>query len=105
MVNDSLKDVDTSDTNTFELNNSILSSMVNSEEVVNKSLSVREITSENLISIINDGEVCYKRMDSQKQASITFTVQAEDNNPVYMFLKSDEYESGTVSSNQVRVFY
>lgn len=103
MVNDSLKDVDTSDTNTFELNNSILSSMVNSEEVVNKSLSVREITSENLISIINDGEVCYKRMDSQKQASITFTVQAEDNNPVYMFLKSDEYESGTVSSNQVRV--
>lgn len=42
MVNDSLKDVDTSDTNTFELNNSILSSMVNSEEVVNKSLSVRK---------------------------------------------------------------
>ena len=103
MVNDSLKNVATTEVNTFELNNSILSSMVNEKKVINKSLSIKEITSENLISTINDGEVCYKRMDNQKEASITFVVEAEDNNPVYMFLKSNAYESGTVSSNQVRV--
>ena len=77
--------------------------MVNEKKVINKSLSIKEITSENLISTINDGEVCYKRMDNQKEASITFVVEAEDNNPVYMFLKSNAYESGTGSSNQVRV--
>lgn len=103
MVNDNLKDVDTLDVNTFELNNRILSSMVNTKKVINKSLNVKEIISENLISTINNGEVCYERMDKQKASSITFIVEAEDNNPVYMFLKSNAYESGTVSSNQVRV--
>ena len=103
MVNDSLKDVDTIEANTFELNNKILSSMVNTKKVINKSLNVKEIISENLISTINNGEVCYERMDKQKASSITFIVEAEDNNPVYMFLKSNAYESGTVSSNQVRV--
>ena len=103
MVNDNLKDVDTLDVNTFELNNRLLSSMVNTKKVINKSLNVKEIISENLISTINNGEVCYERMDKQKASSITFIVEAEDNNPVYMFLKSNAYESGTVSSNQVRV--
>ena len=103
MVNDNLKDVDTLDVNTFELNNRILSSMVNTKKAINKSLNVKEIISENLISTINNGEVCYERMDKQKASSITFIVEAEDNNPVYMFLKSNSYESGTVSSNQVRV--
>lgn len=103
MVNDNLKDVDTLDVNTFELNNRILSSMVNTKKAINKSLNVKEIISENLISTINNGEVCYERMDKQKASSITFIVEAEDNNPVYMFLKSNAYESGTVSSNQVRV--
>ena len=103
MVNDNLKDVDTLDVNTFELNNRILSSMVNTKKVINKSLNVKEVISENLISTINNGEVCYERMDKQKASSITFIVEAEDNNPVYMFLKSNAYESGTVSSNQVRV--
>lgn len=103
MVNDSLKDVDTLDVDTFELNNRILSSMVNTKKAINKSLNVKEIISENLISTINNGEVCYERMDKQKASSITFIVEAEDNNPVYMFLKSNAYESGTVSSNQVRV--
>ena len=78
MVNDNLKDVDTLDVNTFELNNRILSSMVNTKKVINKSLNVKEVISENLISTINNGEVCYERMDNA-------------------------YESGTVSSNQVRV--
>ena len=103
MVNDNLKDVDTLDVNTFELNNRLLSSMVNTKKVINKSLNVKEIISENLISTINNGEVCYERMDKKKASSITFIVEAEDNNPVYMFLKSNAYESGTVSSNQVRV--
>ena len=103
MVNDSLKDIDTIEANTFELNNRILSSMVNTKKAINKSLNVKEIISENLISTINNGEVCYERMDKQKASSITFIVEAEDNNPVYMFLKSNAYESGTVSSNQVRV--
>lgn len=103
MVNDSLKYIDTLDVNAFELNNRILSSMVNTKKAINKSLNVKEIISENLISTINNGEVCYERMDKQKASSITFIVEAEDNNPVYMFLKSNAYESGTVSSNQVRV--
>ena len=103
MVNDSLKYIDTLDVNAFELNNRLLSSMVNTKKAINKSLNVKEIISENLISTINNGEVCYERMDKQKASSITFIVEAEDNNPVYMFLKSNAYESGTVSSNQVRV--
>ena len=103
MVNDNLKYIDTLDVNAFELNNRILSSMVNTKKAINKSLNVKEIISENLISTINNGEVCYERMDKQKASSITFIVEAEDNNPVYMFLKSNSYESGTVSSNQVRV--
>lgn len=103
MVNEGVKDVDTSKGNTFELNNSILSAMINNKKVVNTPLDVKEITSENLISTIKDGEVCYEKMDNQKEASITFTVTAVDNNPIYMFLKSEAYENGESGFNQVGV--
>ena len=103
MVNEGVKDVDTSKGNVFELNNSILSEMTNHKKVINKPLDIKEITSENLISTKEDGEVNYKRINKYKQASITFTVTAVDNNPIYMFLKSEAYEKGNISSNQVSV--
>lgn len=103
MVNDSLKDVDTLEGNTFELNNSILSSMINSKSEINRALDISEITSENLKSTKRNGEICYEKINKYKESSITFTVRAIDTNPVYIFLKSKAYENGIINYNQVSV--
>lgn len=103
MVNDDLKNVNTSNVNTFDLNNNILSSMVQSEEIINKPLEIKEIESNNLTSITKDGETYYKKINQDEDASIIFTVEASDNNPVYMFLRSELYENKINNYNQVLV--
>ena len=103
MVNDDLKDVKTSNVNTFDLNNNILSSMVKSEEIVNKPLEIKEIESNNLTSTTKEGETYYKKINQDEDASIIFTVEASDNNPVYMFLRSELYENKINNYNQVLV--
>ena len=103
MVNDDLKDVKTSNVNTFDLNNNILSSMVKSEEIINKPLEIKEIESNNLTSTTKEGETYYERINKDEDASLIFTIEASDNNPVYMFLKSELYENKINNYNQVLV--
>ena len=103
MVNENLKDVKTSNVNTFNLHNNILSSMVKSEEIINKHLEVKEIKSNNLTSTTKEGETYYEKIKEDEDASITFTVEASDNNPVYMFLKSELYENKINNYNQVLI--
>ena len=103
MVNKDLKNVNISNVNAFDLNNNILSSMVKSEEIINKPLEITEIESNNLTSITKDGETYYKKINQDEDASIIFTVEASDNNPVYMFLKSELYENKINNYNQVLI--
>ncbi|WP_133014354.1 YfhO family protein [Clostridium cuniculi] len=103
MVNEDLKDVKTSNVNTFDLNNNILSSMVKSEEIINKPLELKEIESNNLTSTTKEGEIYYEKVNKDEDASIIFTVEASDNNPVYMFLKSELYENKINNYNQVLI--
>lgn len=103
MVNGDLKDIKTSNVNTFDLNNNILSSMVKSEEIVNKPLEIKEIESNNLTSTTKEGETYYEKMNKDEDASIIFTVEASDNNPIYMFLKSELYENKINNYNQISV--
>ena len=103
MVNDDLKDVETSNVNTFDLNNNILSSMVKSEEIINKPLEIKTIESNNLTSTTKEGETYYQKINEDEDASIIFTIEASDNNPVYMFLKSELYENKINNYNQVLV--
>lgn len=103
MVNNDLKSINISNINVFDLNNNILSSMLNSEEIVNKPLEIKEIEGDNLTSKTKKNEIYYEKEDKSKDASITFTVEASDNNPVYMFLKSELYEKKINNYNKVLV--
>ena len=39
-------------------------------------------------------EIKYSKVDGEQVAYIEYTIEAEDENPIYMFLKSNLYDEG-----------
>ena len=93
MVNDSLETLQQDNIdNLFDYTGSIFDLMVNEETNLYNKLEVTDIKLNNIELTKEAEENIYKKIDSEKDASIDITIKSKDNNPVYLFLKSDMYE-------------
>ena len=80
--------------NKFVYNNDILKSMVNENYDIYKELNVTDIKLNNLSEVKYDDETVYQKEIKGVKATIELTLKAQEYGPVYMFLKSSEYENG-----------
>lgn len=111
MVNDSLKTLQQDNIdNLFDYTGSIFDSMVNEETNLYNKLEVTDIKLNNVEAITELEENLYTKIDTEKDASIDITIKSKDNNPVYLFLKSNIYEEaidnniiGTIRGSAVEV--
>ena len=111
MVNDSLKTLQQDNIdNLFDYTGSIFDSMVNEETNLYNKLEVTDIKLNNVEAITELEENLYTKIDTEKDASIDITIKSKDNNPVYLFLKSNIYEDaidsniiGTIRGSAVEV--
>ena len=111
MVNDSLKTLQQDNIdNLFDYTGSIFDSMVNEETNLYNKLEVTDIKLNNVEAITELEENLYTKIDTEKDASIDITIKSKDNNPVYLFLKSNIYEDaidnnikGTIRGRAVEV--
>ena len=111
MVNDSLKTLQQDNIdNLFDYTGSIFDSMVNEETNLYNKLEVADIKLNNVEAITELEENLYTKIDTEKDASIDITIKSKDNNPVYLFLKSNIYEEaidnniiGTIRGSAVEV--
>lgn len=111
MVNDSLKTLQQDNIdNLFDYTGSIFDSMVNEETNLYNKLEVTDIKLNNVEAITELEENLYTKIDTEKEASIDITIKSKDNNPVYLFLKSNIYEEaidnniiGTIRGSAVEV--
>ena len=111
MVNDSLKTLQQDNIdNLFDYTGSIFDLMVNEETNLYNKLEVTDIKLNNVEAITELEENLYTKIDTEKDASIDITIKSKDNNPVYLFLKSNIYEDaidnnikGTIRGRAVEV--
>ena len=95
MVNEALESTKSNEAkNKFAYNNDILKSMVNENYDIYKELNVTDIKLNNLSEVKYDDETVYQKEIKGVKATIELTLKAHEYGPVYMFLKSSEYENG-----------
>ena len=95
MVNEALESTKSNEAkNKFAYNNDILKSMVNENYDIYKELNVTDIKLNNLSEVKYDDETVYQKEIKGVKATIELTLKAQEYGPVYMFLKSSEYENG-----------
>lgn len=95
MVNEALESTKSNEAkNKFAYNNDILKSMVNENYDIYKELNVTDIKLNNLSEVKYDDETVYQKEIKGVKATIELIVKAEQYAPIYMFLKSSEYENG-----------
>ena len=95
MVNEALESTKSNEAkNKFVYNNDILKSMVNENYDIYKELNVTDIKLNNLSEVKYDDETVYQKEIKGVKATIELTLKAHEYGPVYMFLKSSEYENG-----------
>ena len=95
MVNEALESTKINEAkNKFVYNNDILKSMVNESYDIYKELNVTDIKLNNLSEVKYDDETVYQKEIKGVKATIELTLKAQEYGPVYMFLKSSEYENG-----------
>ena len=95
MVNEALESTKINEAkNKFVYNNDILKSMVNESYDIYKELNVTDIKLNNLSEVKYDDETVYQKEIKGVKATIELIVKAEQYAPIYMFLKSSEYENG-----------
>lgn len=95
MVNEALESTKSNEAkNKFAYNNDILKSMVNENYDIYKELNVTDIKLNNLSEVKYDDETVYQKEIKDVKATIELTLKAHEYGPVYMFLKSSEYENG-----------
>ena len=95
MVNEALDSTKSNEAkNKFAYNNDILKSMVNENYDIYKELNVTDIKLNNLSEVKYDDETVYQKEIKGVKATIELTLKAHEYGPVYMFLKSSEYENG-----------
>ena len=95
MVNEALESTKSNEAkNKFAYNNDILKSMVNENYDIYKELNVTDIKLNNLSEVKYDDEIVYQKEIKGVKATIELTLKAHEYGPVYMFLKSSEYENG-----------
>ena len=95
MVNEALESTKINEAkNKFVYNNDILKSMVNESYDIYKELNVTDIKLNNLSEVKYDDEIVYQKEIKGVKATIEFTLKAQEYGPVYMFLRSSEYENG-----------
>lgn len=73
-------------------------------------LQITDVKLNNIYTDLINNEIVYKKVDLTKNGTVEFTVKAVDNNPVFMFLKSQAYEdymagktNGLIMKNNVRL--
>ena len=95
MVNEALESTKSNEAkNKFAYNNDILKSMVNENYDIYKELNVTDIKLNNLSEVKYDDETVYQKEIKGVKSTIELTLKAHEYGPVYMFLKSSEYENG-----------
>ena len=95
MVNEALESTKINEAkNKFVYNNDILKSMVNESYDIYKELNVTDIKLNNLSEVKYDDEIVYQKEIKGVKATIELTLKAQEYGPVYMFLRSSEYENG-----------
>lgn len=95
MVNEALESTKSNEAkNKFAYNNDILKSMVNENYDIYKELNVTDIKLNNLSKVKYDDETVYQKEIKGVKSTIELTLKAHEYGPVYMFLKSSEYENG-----------
>ena len=103
MVNEALESTKINEAkNKFVYNNDILKSMVNESYDIYKELNVTDIKLNNLSEVKYDDETVYQKEIKGVKATIELTLKAHEYGPVYMFLKSSEYENG-FSSKKINI--
>ena len=111
MVNDNLKNLQESNIdNLFDYTGSIFNLMINENINLYNKLEVADIKLNNIEVTNKLKENVYKKIDSEKDGTIDITIKSKDNNPVYLFLKSNIYEEaidnniiGTIRGSAVEV--
>lgn len=111
MVNEKLAHIQRWDNESaFTYSNYILNAMVNESFDLYNPLEITDIKLNNVYTELINNETVYKKVDLTKNGTVEFTVKAVDNNPVFMFLKSQAYEdymagktNGLIMKNNVRL--
>ena len=103
MVSDDIKNLKLNKDNIFEYTNEILNLMSNSNEAIYSKLSINNIDLYNAEESMYKDEIKYSKVDGEQVAYIEYTIEAEDENPIYMFLKSNLYEEGELKDNLVEI--
>ena len=99
MVNNNLQEISKNDEeNLFQYNSDVINSMVNGQGDLYNKLEVRGISLDNVISKDQNGETVFEKIDTQGEGSIDLTIEAKDNNPVFVFFKSAVYENAITNN-------
>lgn len=95
MVNERLESTNINEVkNKFVYSNDILKLMVNENYDIYKVLNITDIKLNNLSEVKYDDETVYQKEIKGVKATIELTLKAQEYAPIYMFLKSSEYENG-----------